>query len=508
MHTERKPCEHRGRAMDLFRSNAVRRISLLLAVLFVFPLRPAASDLQKTQKKELESAAKALNAEAKSLEKSGRLVEARLKYAESLGYIEEKEASQAISRLDDKLKNDVKTAIVSAQKLYDAGKYKEAAQVLEQAWILRTAQPLLAYDLALCYSHLADRQKAAEYLDQAIAGAGGPKIRGRLKQTRTNFTTAETTIANNDFTKKRLELFDHLAETLGNGSSAEDELGDEEVLVEGDAPDPTASVRGGAMKFTATDPSRNGKPSRFSSACTALQSMKEPLANSPAAVFDLANCAEDNNRPDEAMRFLRRYLELAPNALDSLRVHQRIAELEALKALPTQSGVQVRALYAAAERSIEEYQYDGALIAYTKAAELLPEFPLTHWKLGLLQEATGNVADARKQFARYRELETDADAQKRADFHLTILDEKRKKYDEEVSEAEDIIADLLNRSMNLTFNGLENRSALRAHRAQVKKGNAAKKLGGFDSFFSLRMTNAVSSSRPPAKLARMAWETS
>ncbi len=110
--------------MDLFRSNAVRRISLLLVVLFVFPLRPAASDLQKTQKKELESAAKALNAEAKSLEKSGRLVEARLKYAESLGYIEEKEASQAISRLDDKLKNDVKAAIVSAQKLFDAGKYK------------------------------------------------------------------------------------------------------------------------------------------------------------------------------------------------------------------------------------------------------------------------------------------------------------------------------------------------------------------------------------------------
>jgi len=465
--------------MDLFRSNAVRRISLLLAVLFVFPLRPAASDLQKTQKKELESGAKALNAEAKSLEKSGRLVEARLKYAESLGYIEEKEASQAISRLDDRLKNDVKAAIVSAQKLFDAGKYKEAAQVLEQAWNLQTAQPLLAYDLALCYNHLGDRQKAAEYLDQAIAGAGGPKIRARLKQTRTSFTTAETTAPNNDSTKKQLELFDHLAETLGNGSSAEDELGDEEVLVEGDVPDPAASVHGGAMKFTPTDPARNGKPSRFSSACMALQSMKETLASSPAAVFDLANCAEDNNRPDEAMRFLRRYLELAPNALDAVRVNQRIVELDALKALPTQSGAQVRALYAAAERSIEEHQYDGALIAYTKAAELLQDFPLTHWKLGVLQEAMGNVSDARKQFTRYRELETDAEAQKRADFHLGILDEKRKKYDEEVSEAEDTIADLLNRSMNLTFNGLENRSALRAHRAQVKKGNAAKKLGGF-----------------------------
>ena len=88
----------------------------------------AAEDLQKTQKKELESAAKALNQEAKSLEKSGKLVEARLKYAESLGYIEQKEASQAISRLDDTLKSDVKAAVAAAQKMYEAGRYKEAAQ--------------------------------------------------------------------------------------------------------------------------------------------------------------------------------------------------------------------------------------------------------------------------------------------------------------------------------------------------------------------------------------------
>lgn len=54
---------------------------------------------------------KTLNAEAKSLEKSGKLVEAKLKSAESLGYIDQKEASQEISRLDQKLKNDVRSAI-------------------------------------------------------------------------------------------------------------------------------------------------------------------------------------------------------------------------------------------------------------------------------------------------------------------------------------------------------------------------------------------------------------
>jgi tetratricopeptide (TPR) repeat protein len=439
----------------------------------------AGDDPQKAQKKELESAAKALNEEAKSLEKSGKLVEARLKYAESLGYIELKDASQAVSRLDDTLKTNTKAAVTSAQKLYETGKYKDASQSLEEAWNLQTLRPVLAYNLALCYNRLGESQKAVDYLDQAIAGAGAPKIRARLSQLRTIFITGETPSPQNDSAKKQLEMFDHLAETLGNGSSAEDELGDEEVLVQGDTPDAAASVRGGTLKFTATDPARNAKLSRFTSACTALQSMKETLANSPSALFDLANCAEDNNRPDEAIRYLRRYLELAPHALDSARVNQRIAELDQLKALPTQSGAQVRSLYAAAERSIEEYQYDGALLAYTKAADLFPDFALTHWKLGLLQEAMGNIVEARKRFTRCRELEADPEAQKRADFHLGILDAKKEKYDEEVGDAEDIVADLWNRSMNLTFNGLENRSALRARRGKYKKGNASKILGGF-----------------------------
>lgn len=465
--------------MNVLHQSAKRWALLAFLAILGFAWLTPADDLQKSQKKKLESAAKALNDEAKSLEKSGKLVEARLKYAESLRYVELKEASQAISRLDETLKGNTKAALASAQKLFEAGKFREAAQALEDAWSMQTFRPVLAYDLALCYYQLGEHQKAADYLDQAIVGAGVPKVRSRLSQTRTVFITAETPQAPSDSTKKQLEMFDHLAESLGNGSSAEDELGDEEVLLEGDAPDPAASVRGAAARFSATDPNRNGKTNRFSSACTALQSLKEAGANSAAVTFDLANCAKDNNRPDEAIRYLRHYLELSPKALDAARVTQRIAELDALKALPALSGSQVRALYAVAERSIEEYQYDGALIAYTKAAELLPDFPLTHWKLGLLQEAMGNVAEARKQYTRYRELDTEPETQKRADFRLGILDAKRDKYDHEVSEAEDTIADLLNRSMNLTFNGLENRSALQARRGKYKKGNPSKKLGGF-----------------------------
>ena len=62
------------------------------------------------------------------------------------------------------------------------------------------------------------------------------------------------------------------------------------------------------------------------------------------------------------------------------------------------------------------------------------------------------------------------------------LDAKRTKYDEEMDEAEDIVADLFNRAMNLTFNGSEKRSALRAKRARVKKkeeNKARNRVGGF-----------------------------
>jgi hypothetical protein len=77
----------------------------------------------------------------------------------------------------------------------------------------------------------------------------------------------------------------------------------------------------------------------------------------------------------------------------------------------------------------------------------------------------------------------DQSARDEAELHLVSLDARREKYDEEVGEAEDIIADLLNRAMKLTFNGSDKRSGLRSKRAQVKKkGDQAKarnRVGGF-----------------------------
>ena len=199
-------------------------------------------------------------------------------------------------------------------------------------------------------------------------------------------------------------------------------------------------------------------------------------------MFNLANCAETNGRTAEAVGLLQKYLEMAPLSLDAAESRARIADLQVLLTLPGQNGVDVRLLYSAAYGALAERKYDAALAAFDKADGLAPEFALTKWKLALLHEALGDIGRARENFTRYRQLAPGETSQTEAALHLDTLDAKRAKYDEEVDEAGDIVADLLNRAMNLTFNGDEKRSALRAKRAQVKKSDKAKarnRVGGF-----------------------------
>src|SRR5579862_4006063 len=210
----------------LFRQAKWAGLTLICAL--CSPMAVTANDLQKAQKRELEQASKRLIAEGKQLEKSGMLVEARLKYAESLGYIELKDAQKEVERIDRQLAGNAKGAIAAAHKMYEAGRYHDAQQMLEDALYLQTWRPLIYYNLALCHQQLGDRSKAIEDLDQALAGAPNPKLRARLAQMRTALTTDEKPTALVDNGKKEVEEFDHLAEKVGNGSILEDQLGDEE----------------------------------------------------------------------------------------------------------------------------------------------------------------------------------------------------------------------------------------------------------------------------------------
>src|SRR5262249_9777825 len=82
-----------------------------------------------------------------------------------------------------------------------------------------------------------------------------------------------------------------------------------------------------------------------------------------------------------------------------------------------------------------------------------------------------------------RQLATDQSAKDDAALHLSTLDDKKSKYDEEVEAAADILEDLFNRGMNLTFNFDEKRSVLRANRAKIRKKKEQKyfknSVGGF-----------------------------
>jgi predicted TPR repeat methyltransferase len=114
--------------------------------------------------------------------------------------------------------------------------------------------------------------------------------------------------------------------------------------------------------------------------------------------------------------------------------------------------LEVRRLNASAYGALAERKYDRALAAFNKAEDLAPEFARTKWKLALLHEAMGNVDQAREKFLTYQQLVTEQSDKDEAALHLSTLDAKRTKYDKEVDEAGDIVADLFNRAMNLTFN--------------------------------------------------------
>ena len=158
-------------------------------------------------------------------------------------------------------------------------------------------------------------------------------------------------------------------------------------------------------------------------------------------------------------------------------------DLKALLTVEGPNGAEIRRLHAAAYAALSERKFDRALASFKKAEDLAPEFGRTKWKLALLHEAMGDVEEARTSFTAYQELMPDQSDKDEAALHLSTLDVRRTKYDEEVDAAGDIVADLFNRAMNLTWNEDESRKALRAKRARVKKKEekriADRMVGGF-----------------------------
>ena len=460
----------------------MRSYATFLVSFLLFCSSLHADNLEKTQKKELESQVKAITAEAQALEKSGHLAEARTRYAESQALIETKDVTEALKHLDEQIHKRVKDNLSDAKRLYEARKFKETAVVLEESMKFQAFLAQISYDLALCYYQLGDRGKAVVYLGKARLGTADPKQKQRMAQLLALFITGENGISAKDSDKDRINRLNHLVDSIGLEASLDDEFGEETSATDAD-PSPDSKTLTASQTAVAPTRTSSGTNNRHrASLCNSLGELKGVLTTSPSALFDLANCAETNGRATEAVRLLGKYLEAAPTALDADETRTRIAELQSLLTLPGQNGIEVRRLYASAYGELSERKYDRAVADLTKARDLAPDFPLTTWKLALYYEAIGDIDRAREHLTRYRQMASEQAAKEEADLHLSTLEAKRTKYDEEVDATEDIVADLFSRSLKLSFDGSENRSALRVRRAHAKKKEEAKarnRVGGF-----------------------------
>lgn len=109
--------------------------------------------------------------------------------------------------------------------------------------------------------------------------------------------------------------------------------------------------------------------------------MKGSLANTPSGAFDLANCAEINDRDAEAVKLLEKYLEMSPEALDRKQIQSRIADLKSLLSLPGAKGIEIRRIYASLYGSLAERRYDRSLADLNKPqlSILILRSPLGDW---------------------------------------------------------------------------------------------------------------------------------
>ncbi len=201
------------------REGQLMRSGTTALLIFVFSCSLGAENLEKSQKKELESRAKAIIAEAKGLEKSGQLAEAHAKYAESQAMIETKDAADAIKHLDDEIHKRLRDVLNESRKFYESRRYKEATAALEEGTKLGASQGVLSSNLALSYYQLGQRDKAVEHLDRAIEGTADPKEKLKLQQLLTSFTTGEEGTAETSIDRDRILQFNRLADSIGFDAS-------------------------------------------------------------------------------------------------------------------------------------------------------------------------------------------------------------------------------------------------------------------------------------------------
>jgi len=403
--------------------------SVLFSCLLTLSVLTAGTALADDAKKEQEAQAKTLADEAKSLEDKGQLKDAESKYTAAEAIISTKDGRAGLDRVHKAELKKFQELMAEAKSLYDGGKPSDAIAKLQEAQIFQSGNAALHYNLALCYSKLGDRLKAVAEMDQTLGALPeNDKNRDQLEQVRSAMMTGETPPILTPEAKQKVDTFN--SQTTKNLSLINPEDGTE--------PAPTAS----AAAQTAPLP------------CAQLKDLEPSLPKSPSLLFNLAKCAEEDGRQEDALKYLNQYLATAPTAIDKEDVNVRLTTLTSLSKLDGDRGKEVRSHYAAATRFIDDRRYDHAIEELVKAQQILPDYALTKWRLALLYEAMGNVPKAREYYTSYQDSSDKAsDEAKEAAKRITSLDKEKSDYDSAVKGARETIAELLTRTMGLDGHG-------------------------------------------------------
>ncbi len=385
----------------------------------------------KMDKKQLEAKAKEIVSEGETLEKQGKLAEANDKYVDAEGIFSTHEALNGIKRIHEAEDQRVAAALTSTHHTYDQANYQACTAQLEEALKVEPSNPPVHYDLALCYSKLADRLRALEHLDQSTSMVTKSKLRMEM-----------------------LELHSQLL--MGTDLSADPPAETEKRLLSFNEAY-LASARDPGDITTSIDKQDSANGQHL---CGTAKDLEHDFPANPAVDFNEAKCAEEDAQPGEAARLLGEYQKLAPRAKDLADVEIRREELSSLAALPDDPGKIVRQHYATAARYLDYRRYDRAITEYEAAEKAMPDFSQTPWRLALLYESYGDTAKAKTRFERYQQLESSAEGKNKADKHLSSMEGRRALYEGGVAEAQEILTDLLLRSMGISSQGTKHKAHL------------------------------------------------
>jgi tetratricopeptide (TPR) repeat protein len=399
--------------------------ALLITVLLV---NLSVSAFADDGKKNLEAQAEQLASEGKALEDKQQLKGAEEKYTAAEAITSTKEGKSGLERIQKAEAGKFHDLLADAHGLFDAGKPGDAARKLEEAKAVVPQDPALHYNLAVCYQKSGDRPKAVSEMDQTLSLLPeNDRNRAQLEQVRSAMMTGETPPQLSQEAKQRVDAF--------NSSMASN----------------TAAAETDKQENAGSAPSVAGQAAQLP--CDQLKGIESSLPKSPSVLFNLAKCAEEDGRQEEALRYLNQYLASAPTALDSEDVHLRLSTLSSLTALTGDKADDVRKHFAAATRFIDDRHYDHAVDELLKAEQEQPAYPLTKWRLALLFEAMGNIAKAQRYYRAYEAASGSPEASKEATVRTAALDKERSQYDAAVLEARQTLADTLTRFMGIGGEG-------------------------------------------------------